>query len=73
MGTAILLGVTAWVVSFLRISVDGIFTGAGALPALMGCGLVIGTAVGRIRQRSLDEREAADAATVDDPEAATVA
>lgn len=63
-GTATLLGVTAWVVSFLRISVDGIFTGAGALPALMGCGLVIGTAVGRIRQRSLDEREAADAATV---------
>ena len=63
--TAILLAVTAWVVSFLRISVDGIFTGAGALPVLMGCGLVIGTAVGRIRQRSLDEREAADAATVD--------
>ena len=63
--TATLLAVTAWVVSFLRISVDGIFTGAGALPVLMGCGLVIGTAVGRIRQRSLDEREAADAATVD--------
>lgn len=63
--TATLLAVTAWVVSFLRVSVDGIFTGAGALPVLMGCGLVIGTAVGRIRQRSLDEREAADAATVD--------
>lgn len=63
--TAVLLGVAAWVVSFLRVSVDGIFTGAGALPVLMGCGLVIGTAVGRIRQRSLDEREAADAATVD--------
>lgn len=61
-GTAALLGVTAWVVSFLRISVDGIFTGAGALPVLMSCGLVIGTAVGRMRQRSLDEREAADAA-----------
>ncbi len=64
-GTAAMLGLTAWVVSFLRVSVDGIFTGAGALPVLMGCGLVIGTAVGRIRQRSLDEREAADAATVD--------
>ncbi len=63
--TAVLLGVAAWVVSFLRVSVDGIFTGAGALPVLMGSGLVIGTAVGRIRQRSLDEREAADAATVD--------
>ena len=63
--TSILLAVTAWVVSFLRISADGIFTGAGALPVLMGCGLVIGTAIGRMRQRSLDEREAADAATVD--------
>lgn len=61
-GTATLLGVTAWVVSFLRVSANGIFTGAGALPVLMGCGLVIGTAIGRIRQRSLDEREAADAA-----------
>jgi hypothetical protein len=60
--TAALFGVAAWVVSFLRVSVDGIFTGAGALPVLMGCGLVMGTAVGRIRQRSLDEREAADAA-----------
>ena len=61
-GTAVLLGVTAWVVSFLRVSVNGIFTGAGALPVLMACGLVVGTAIGRMRQRSLDEREAADAA-----------
>lgn len=60
--TAVLLGVAGWVVSFLRVSVDGIFTGAGALPVLMGCGLVMGTAIGRMRQRSLDEREAADAA-----------
>ncbi len=64
-GTAVLLGVGAWVVSFLRVSVNGIFTGAGALPVLMGCGLVIGTTLGRMRQRSLDEREAADAATAD--------
>ncbi len=64
-GTAALLGVTAWVVSFLRVSVNGIFTGAGALPVLMACGLVVGTAIGRMRQRSLDQREAADAATVD--------
>ncbi len=64
-GTAVLFGVTAWVVSFLRVSVNGIFTGAGALPVLMACGLVIGTAIGRMRQRGLDEREAADAATVD--------
>ena len=64
-GAAVLFGVAAWVVSFLRVSVNGIFTGAGALPVLMGCGLVIGATVGRMRQRSLDEREAADAATVD--------
>ena len=64
-GTAALLGVMAWVVSFLRVSVNGIFTGAGALPVLMACGLVVGAAIGRMRQRSLDEREAADAATVD--------
>ena len=61
-GTAALLGLTAWVVSFLRVSVNGIFTGAGALPVLMACGLVVGTAIGRMRQRSLDQREAADAA-----------
>ncbi|WP_419924486.1 ABC transporter permease [Candidatus Poriferisocius sp.] len=61
--TAMLFGVAAWVVSFLRVSVNGIFTGAGALPVLMGCGLVIGTTLGRMRQRSLDEREAADGAT----------
>ncbi len=63
-GTAALLGVTAWVVSFLRVSVNGIFTGAGALPVLMACGLVMGTTIGRMRRRSLDEREAADAAPV---------
>ena len=66
-GTAALLGVMAWVVSFLRVSVNGIFTGAGALPVLMACGLVVGAAIGRMRQRSLDEREAADAATVVTP------
>ena len=63
-GAAALFGVAAWVVSFLRVSVNGIFTGAGALPVLMACGLVIGAAIGRMRQRSLDEREAADASAV---------
>ncbi|WP_419918528.1 ABC transporter permease [Candidatus Poriferisocius sp.] len=66
-GTAALFGVTAWVVSFLRVSVNGIFTGAGALPVLMACGLIMGTTIGRMRRRSLDEREAADAATVATP------
>jgi len=58
-GTAVLLSITAWAVSFLRVAEDGLQTGAAGLPSLAGGALALVVAVSRMRQRSLDERETA--------------
>jgi len=58
-GTAVLLSISAWTVSFLRVADNGLYTGAAALPSLVGGALAVLVAIVRMRQRSLDEREAA--------------
>lgn len=64
-GATVLLSISAWTVSFLRVADNGLNTGAAALPSLVGGALAVVVAAIRLRQRSLDEREAADAAMVD--------
>ncbi|WP_420639469.1 ABC transporter permease [Candidatus Poriferisocius sp.] len=64
LGLAALLSVGAWVLGFLRVADNGIYTGFGALPALAGGALIVATVIGRMYQRYLDDREAADAAIV---------
>ena len=63
-GTAVLLSISAWAISFLRVADNGLQTGAAGLPSLAGGTLAVVVAISRMRQRSLDEREVADAAAV---------
>ena len=63
-GVAVLLSISAWTVSFLRVADNGLNTGAAALPSLVGGSLAVVVAIVRMSQRSLDEREAADAGSV---------
>ena len=56
-GTAVLLSICAWAISFLRVATDGLQTGAAGLPSLAGGTLAVVVAVSRMRQRSLEAQE----------------
>ena len=62
LGMAALLSVGAWVIGFLRVADNGIYSGVAALPAVVAGAVVVSTVIGRMYQRYLDDREAADAA-----------
>ncbi|MXW42869.1 MAG: ABC transporter permease subunit [Acidimicrobiia bacterium] len=59
-GGAVLLSITAWVVSFLRVADNGLYTGAAGLPALAGGVLIVVVALSRMRQRGFDGHEAVE-------------